>query len=850
MKKIILAGTDKEPDRTELDNRALSRRAAVEGFVLLKNEGVLPLQSRKIALYGSGARMTVKGGTGSGAVRERYSVSIEEGLQNAGLTITTSDWLDRFDRYYADAYECYRQGVEEKVRGITDFYTVLDLAGQFHHPSGIPVTQEDIVHSETDTAIYVLARQAGEGNDRRDEKGDYRLEDVELENLRTVSGNYLHTIVIINAGGVIDTSFLDTMKIDALVYYAQGGEEGGNALADVLTGKENFSGRLTTGWMYDFTDSPSGSTYSYLGENEYEQEYNEGIYVGYRYADTFHVKPRFPFGYGLSYTRFRLCITDVTQSGENIRVTVTAENIGTCPGREVVQIYASLPFGTLGGEVRRLVAFTKTDPADPGETCELQMEIPISVLTRYREETAEFILEKGRYYLLTGESSEDVTAGGILDIGQETVTERCRNICPAQHAVNEIHPEVPEHREEGDLRGVKIAAQLAEHILKFDTGRICTVVHHYQCRNEDSTDTPEPEDHRLQELLRSMTAEQKVRLIVGGGTQGKENLVNALGASGTTTSQLYGTLGIPNVILSDGPAGLNLSSRIMVMEDGDIRATLCEENLQAYRRYLFGMAGMGMKRMMAQPGSGTEHYQYCTAWPCVELLAQTFNTELMEEVGDGTGREMEKYGVTVWLAPGMNIHRNPLCGRTFEYYSEDPVVSGKMTAAIVRGVQRHPGKGMSIKHFVANNCELNRNSSSSNMSERTLREIYLKGFRIAVEESDPRTVMASYNKVNGLHVVNHYDLLTSVLRDEWHYKGLIMSDWDSMKAQKDDPMKPLTGDVLMAPGAGLDLIMPGREDQIMALTEGVKKKIVKEKDLNRAAGNVLKLVMENTVVSV
>ena len=303
--KIIKSGTSKEVSALERENRALARKAAAEGFVLLKNDGVLPLKNKEIALYGSGARMTVKGGTGSGAVRERYSVTIAQGLEAAGFSIQTTAWLDRFDRFYEEVYENYRKEQEERVEGIQEFYKILGTVTPFEHPTGIPVTEEDIKSSACDTAVYVLARQAGEGNDRVDKKGDYRLDDVEKENLEIVSKAYKNLVVIINAGGVIDVSFLDTLHVSALVYYVQGGEEGGNALADVLSGKVNFSGKLATSWAYDFRDIPSNGTYSYLGEDKYQQEYNEGIYVGYRYFDTFGVKPRYAFGYGLSYTDWK-----------------------------------------------------------------------------------------------------------------------------------------------------------------------------------------------------------------------------------------------------------------------------------------------------------------------------------------------------------------------------------------------------------------------------------------------------------------------------------------------------------------------------------------------------------------
>lgn len=832
MKTIVKAGTDSTPSQMEEKNRALAREAAAEGFVLLKNDGILPLKKRKIALYGSGARMTVKGGTGSGAVRERYSVTIEEGLKNAGVEITTRDWLNRFDRFYADTYETYRQEVEKKVEGIQNFFQILGLAGRFEHPTGIPVTDEDIRISDTDTAVYVLARQAGEGEDREDKQGDYRLDDVEYENLKKVSEHYRNFIVIVNAGGVLDLSFMDTMQVSALVYFVQGGEEGGNALADVLLGKKNFSGKLATSWAYDFADIPSNTTYSYLGTDKYNQEYNEGIYVGYRFFESFGVKPRYPFGYGLSYTSFALEAKRAEQKGCNLEVDVQVTNTGNCTGKEVVQLYVTVPFGKDGAEYQRLAAFQKTEELEPQEKTVLQLKVPVRSLTKYKEKQAAYVLEQGEYVINLGNSSVSAAPIAVLTLAEDFITEKCTNICPVQHMVEEI---VPPERKSRDLgQAPRIA---------LDTSGIETLVHHYE--------TPEVyEDASVKEDIEAMSVHQLAALVCGGGTTGKNLPVTAMGASGTTTGELFESLGIPNVILSDGPAGLNLTSRIVELEDGSYKASLVPETLEAYKRYLFGFSKMALMSQMAKPEEGIEHYQYATAWPCSQLLAQSFNTKLMEKVGDAVGAEMEAYGVTVWLAPGMNIHRNPLCGRTFEYYSEDPLVSGKMAAAIVRGVQFHEGKGMSIKHFAANNCELERNRSSSNMNERALRELYLKGFEIAVKESAPMTVMASYNLVNGVYATNNYDLLVKVLRNEWGFQGLVMSDWDSVTCEEGDCTKAKTSDVWKAASAQCDLIMPGRPDQVEALEKGVEAGKVDLEDLKRCAGRVLAMIKKNTVYPV
>ncbi len=819
--KIIKAPTTKEASALELKNRALARKAAAEGFVLLKNDGTLPLKEKRIALYGAGARMTVKGGTGSGAVRERYSVTIEQGLQNAGYEIASTPWLDRFDRFYADTYEAYRQEQEERVRGMQNFYQILGTVTPFRHPTGIPITEEDVAASGCDTALYVLARQAGEGNDRVDEQGDYRLDDVERENLEFVSRHYKHLVVIVNCGGVIDLSFLDTLHVSALVYFVQGGEEGGNALADVLSGKQNFSGRLATSWAYRFEDLPSNTSYSYLGGDKYNQEYNEGIYVGYRFFDSFGVKPRYRFGYGLSYTSFALSLIGIVPENGEIAVKAAVKNTGERTGRETVLLYASVPFGKTGAEAKRLVAFAKTKELRPGEEETVVLSMALRELSCYDDGQAAWVLRAGKYPLFLGDAP-----CAVLTAAQEYVLEQCANVCPPQHEISEITPPPrPAFCADG-LPRLSLDAIVPE-----------ALVHRYE--------TPQASDP----VTDGMSAEQLIRLTVGGGTSNKNLQVEAMGASGTTTPELYEALGIPNAILSDGPAGLNLTSQVVELPDGSTKAARVAENLEAYKRYFFGFAGMALKSQMADPKDGTVHYQYATAWPCSQLLAQSFDQALLEEVGDAVGAEMEAFGVTVWLAPGMNIHRNPLCGRTFEYYSEDPLVSGKLAAAIVRGVQKHPGKGMSVKHFAANNCELERNMSSSNLTERTLRELYLRGFEIAVRESKPMTVMAAYNKVNGVYCTNNYDLLVKVLRNEWGFEGMVMSDWDSMKATREDCTVPLSGDVQKAAASQCDLVMPGRPDQVEALQKGLESGAVRLDDLRRSAARVLWMVRQNSILA-
>jgi beta-glucosidase len=510
----------------------------------------------------------------------------------------------------------------------------------------------------------------------------------------------------------------------------------------------------------------------------------------------------------------------VPENGE-MSVKAAVKNAGERAGREAMLLYASVPFGETGAEAKRLVAFAKTKELQPGEEETVALSIALRELSCYDETQAAWVLRAGDYPLFLG----DVPCA-VLTLAREHVLEQCVNVCPPQHEITEITP---------PARPVFCADGVPR--LALDTIVPETLVHRYE--------TPEASDP----VTDGMSAEQLIRLTVGGGTSNKNLQVEAMGASGTTTPDLYETLGIPNVILSDGPAGLNLTSQVVELPDGSTKAARVPENLEAYKRYFFGFAGMALKSQMADPKDGVVRYQYATAWPCSQLLAQSFDQSLLEEVGDAVGAEMEAFGVTVWLAPGMNIHRNPLCGRTFEYYSEDPLVSGKLAAAIVRGVQKHPGKGMSVKHFAANNCELERNMSSSNLTERTLRQLYLRGFEIAVKESAPMTVMAAYNKVNGVYCTNNYDLLVKVLRNEWGFEGLVMSDWDSMKASREDCTVPASGDVQKAAAAQCDLVMPGRPDQLDALQKGLEGGTVRLDDLRRSAARVLWMVRQNSILA-
>lgn len=801
-----------EPTEPELRNRALAREAAAEGFVLLKNErGALPLKDKKIALYGMGARMTVKGGLGSGSVEERYSVNIEDGLKNAGYEITTQDWLNDYDAEYASTYQAYHDMVEEKVKGLTNPMQIIPLAHSFvyRYPSGRPVTHADIEKSGTDTAIYVLMRQAGEGNDRKLEKGDYYLTDIERENLQILAQAYAHTILVINVGGHIDMAFMDEIPgIDAAVLFVQGGEEGGNALADVLSGKMNFSGKLADTIPMRYEDIPFGEEFSYLNGDVRNEYYKEGIYVGYRYFDSFRKAVRYPFGFGLSYTDFTVETKSVTLNKTSVTARVEVRNIGGVSGKEVVQLYVSAPGGKK--EYQRLVTFGKTGQLKPGVSEILELTFDLAECSSYCEAAAAWVLDAGKYVLRIGNSSRDTTVAAVIDLPGTVVTRQCRNCCAA---VDELPVFVPE-TDRADLPECAL-------LLTADPADFVTEVTHY-------TEPEITETEQEQKILDGLTVQELSWFLQGGALQNPpKGSFEIHGAAGKTVTELLNK-GIRNVIFSDGPAGVNIGNKVKALPMGGFAPAVVPE------RYCWGVLGTAMKAQLEKiPGQIV--CRYATAWPVEMLLAQTWNRELLRTIGEAVGEEMLNFGITIWLAPGMNIHRNPLGGRAFEYYSEDPVLTGEMAAALTRGVQSHQGLGVSVKHFCCNNSEDNRNGISANVSERALREVYLKGFEIAVKKSQPKTIMSSYNMLNQVYTANRHDLLTDILRCEWGFEGFVMTDWGSTNDHAGHPE-------LAAP-AGNDLIMPGSDYDRERILKAIADGKLSPDAVRRSACRVLRMML-------
>ena len=814
--------------------KKLAYRAATEGIVLLENDGSLPLKVGKVALYGAGAKKTIKGGTGSGEVNERHAVSILEGMEQSGFAVTTMRWIEDYDRAFEEGEQEYAEEFRKKLnpKNLSDFMNL--MSSPYRYPYGRAIQESDIEESDTDSCIYVVSRQAGEGADRKLDENEYGLSEIERINIAFCAERYKKMIVVINVGGVFDLNFLNEISgINAVIFMGQLGTMGGLALADVISGKRTPSGKLTDTWAKHYRDIPFSDEYSYLNGNLDEEYYREGIYVGYRYCDTFHVAPRYPFGYGMSYTSFSIRFEQIQLEGTKIHVYTEVENTGRIyDGKEVVQIYVSCPNGELKKEAQRLTAFDKTKLLKPGEKEKVVLNFDLRDLTSYREKDAATVLEKGEYVVRIGNSSRNTRVCGILRLPGEIITEKHSHICKVPMRVTEL-----EQKEEDILhatsdcrqnwgKGCEVIIENVEKIqsILVEDDKITEVVHEYGPVNTYSSEATDA-------VMERLTLREMAELSVGGGMTGAR-FFEAPGAAGVTCTTLE-QKGIPNVVMADGPAGLRLNKVSSVSFTGKVKGI--EPNI-SFMKYLPEPV---KKIMLGNPDSSNLLYQFTTAFPSGISLASSWNLELAEEVGNAVGKEMECYGVTYWLAPGLNIHRNPLCGRNFEYYSEDPLISGKFAAAITRGVQKNRGCYVTLKHFCCNNQEDNRNKTNANVNERALREIYLKGFEIAVKEANPGAIMSSYNKVNGKYVNNSYRLLTQVLRNEWGFDGFVMTDWFATGRKYGDPAHAIA--------SGNDLIMPGSAGAVDEIVKAVSKGVILEEDVKRSAANVLRGVLSSRI---
>lgn len=783
------------------EHLAISMNAAKEGMVLLKNDGnLLPLKKgARVALFGKGTFDYVKGGGGSGDVTVSHIINIYDGLKQYPDMVTV----------YEKSAAFYKDYVEKE-------YKSGNAPGMIEEPV-LPDEILDTAKNYADIAIISISRFSGEAWDRKLEgvqsrnsrkedwvtpmqdradvlfpRGDFYLTDKETEMVEKVKKAFSKVVVVLNVGGVVDTEWIkNDPDICSCLLAWQGGMEGGLAEAEILMGIGYPSGKLADTFAKRIEDYPSTEGFY---ESEDYVEYTEDIYVGYRYFETLPGagdKVNYPFGYGMSYTEFEIdnleLETRVDGTGDvTVRLDVT--NIGTRPGKEVIQVYYSAPQGILGKPAMALGAYKKTRELAPGETTRIEISYPVNYMASYDDtgkvEKSSYILEQGEYTIFVGNSVRNVVEAGALELDDNVLVERLSEKLKPVRLKKRMRPD-------GSFEPLETEKWAEE-----------------SEKNEQDEDYPAEIDGTVgyspayravprQKLWDEKgkpkfidVAEGRISLDEFVAELPDETLADLLGGQPNTgVANCFGIgnlpeYGVPNAMTADGPAGL---------------------------------------RILPEVGVCT------TAFPSATLLACTWNPEVTYQVGVAAGEEVKENNLAVWLAPAVNIHRNPLCGRNFEYYSEDPVLAGKQAAALVMGVQSN-NIGVSLKHFALNNKETNRFHSDSRVSERAAREIYLKPFEIVVKEADPWTVMSSYNRINGVRASENRDLLTGILKGEWNYEGMVTTDWWNYASHYKEVM------------AGNDIKMgTGYPEQLI---RAVREGLINRENLEDSAKRILAMILK------
>lgn len=782
------------------DKKAICRNIGAEGAVLLKNNNnTLPLKKgTTVAAFGRTFYYCFKGGAGSGDVLGVFPINPAEALPNNGVEI------EKVSKNYYEEYNAERYDEELKYWNRYDRKWVNSL------PEA-PVDLETVKKSaeNADTAIISLGRSSGEWFDISTVKGGYFLTDTEEELLKNVTSSFKKTVLILNYSGVMDITFAERYNIDAIVYTSMGGEETGNSVADILVGNVSPPGKLTDSWckLEDYITNDRIT--------ELSIPYNEGIFVGYRYFDTFGIEPLYPFGFGLSYTDFDINVKGVSVEKTYVNIDVEVKNVGNFKGKEVVQVYLSEPEVKLPKAYQQLATFKKTKELGVGETENLNLSFDISDFAGYDEETAQFILEKGNYYIRVGNSSRNTHIAAKITLESTVVTFKTVNRMKLQEELDLLSSQnakpisyIGEEDEKENCISLSFnkddfvaGVSLPENRVPKELEKIDQNLHTIS-EVADGKITMEQfvaqfSDSELADILNGVTG-ATINANINVGTMAR----SIKGAAGEIwSSEKYG---IKPCVNADGPTGIRLG----------------------------GFIG-------ASPiPSDTEMSLKMTAFPIATCIASTWNPELAEDFGRAVACDMEMVGLDGWLAPAMNIHRSPLCRRNFEYYSEDPLISGVFGGATVKGIQfaedgTSSCKYATIKHFAANNAETQRFDSDSIVSERALREIYLKPFKIAVEIGKPIALMNSYNKINGIYASDNFDLNTGILRREWGYDGCVMTDWGAKSS------------AVLMPNAGCDLVMPGCKNK--QYLEGLENGTIPRSVAQRCAVNVMNIVLKTTV---
>ena len=692
----------------------LARQATAEGCVLLENEGqALPLrEGERVAVFGRMAFHYYKSGLGSGGlVNTRYVVGILDALK-----------------------DCKEIRLDEKLMGIYEDWIRENPFDEGQGWGRVPWCQKEMEVTDemlgcardNDVSLVIIGRTAGEDQDNNAGPGSYCLTETEEDMIRRVCQASKRTVVVLNVGNIIDMSWVEKYHPQAVLYAWQGGQEGGNGVADVLTGKVCACGKLTDTIAQSIEDYPSTENFG----DPFKNYYKEDIYVGYRYFETFAKdKVLYPFGYGLSYTSFGIKAEILKNSEEELTVAAEVVNTGAVKGKEVVQVYAKVPQGKLGNPARRLIGFAKTGELKPGEKEEVVIVIPKYDLTSYDDSGVTghkscYVLEEGTYEIFVGSDVRSAESAGCYE-EKFRVVEKLQEACAPVEKFSRMKAVLmPDGSYQAVTEEVPVRTVDPQERRKQNFPETLAYTGDKGYKLVDVLDGKVS----MENFVAQISEEDLIAMFRGEGMCSPKVTPGTAAAFGGVTESMK-ALGIPVGCCADGPSGIRMDC-------------------------------------------GTKAFSL----PNGTALGCTFNTELVGDLYEMTGKELRLNKIDSLLGPGMNIHRNPLNGRNFEYISEDPLLTGRICAAQVKAMAKS-GIGSTIKHFCGNNQEVGRSTSDSVMSERCLREIYLKGFEMAVREGGARSVMTTYGSVNGLWTAGSYDLCTTILRKEWGFEGIVMTDW-------------------------------------------------------------------------
>ena len=682
--------------------------------MLLENEGqTLPLRDgERVAVFGRMAFHYYKSGLGSGGlVNTRYVVGILDALK-----------------------ECEGVYLDEELMGIYEDWIMENPYDEGQGWGRVPWCQKEMDVTEemlncarrNDVSLVVIGRTAGEDQDNNAKAGSYCLTETEEDMIRRVCEVSERTVVVLNVGNIIDMSWVEKYRPQAVLYVWQGGQEGGNGVADVLTGKVCACGKLTDTIAADIKDYPSTENFG----DPFKNYYKEDIYIGYRYFETFaRDKVLYPFGYGLSYTTFEMKAEVLKNTGDEITVSATVSNTGEVRGKEVVQVYVKVPQGKLGNPARKLIGFAKTKELEPGEQEEVCIVIPKYDMASYDDSGVTghkscYVLEEGTYEIFVGSDVRSAVSVGCYEEEFRVIEELEEAYAP----VEKFQRMKAVLLSDGTYQAV--TEDVPVRTIDPQERRANEMPETYVYTGDKGYKLVDVLDKKvsMEEFVAQISEEDLIAMFRGEGMCSPKVTAGTAAAFGGVTDGLT-ALGIPVGCCSDGPSGIRMDC--------------------------------GTKAFSLPNGTS---------------LGCTFNVELVGALYEMTGKELRLNKIDSLLGPGMNIHRNPLNGRNFEYISEDPILTGRICAAQVKAMAKS-GIGSTIKHFCGNNQEVGRSTSDSVISERALREIYLKGFEIAVKEGGARSVMTTYGSVNGLWTAGSYDLCTTILRKEWGFDGIVMTDW-------------------------------------------------------------------------